>query len=70
MNLAGSYRYISPEAYLENKYSCGSDMWAFGLITYELITGEAPFFGQKISVETYKKKTSPFPEDWKQRIPK
>lgn len=35
----GSPRYMSPEAYQSNKYSEKSDIWAIGIIFYEMLTG-------------------------------
>ena len=35
----GSPRYMSPEAYTSNKYSEKSDIWALGIIFYEMLTG-------------------------------
>lgn len=36
---------MSPEAYKRNIYSSKSDLWALGIIIYELILGEQPFRG-------------------------
>jgi serine/threonine protein kinase len=41
----GSPLYMSPEAYKRNIYSSKSDLWALGMIIYELIIGEQPFRG-------------------------
>ena len=35
----GSPRYMSPEAYSNNQYSEKSDVWAIGIIFYEMLTG-------------------------------
>lgn len=35
----GSPRYMSPQAYLDSVYSEKSDIWALGIIFYEMITG-------------------------------
>ena len=34
---------MPPEALNENKYSYKSDIWAIGVIFYELLTGKAPW---------------------------
>jgi serine/threonine protein kinase len=39
----GSPVYMPPEALSENKYSFKSDIWALGVIYYELLTGKTPW---------------------------
>jgi serine/threonine protein kinase len=39
----GSPVYMPPEALNENKYSFKSDIWALGVIFYELLTGKTPW---------------------------
>lgn len=39
----GSPLYMPPEALLYNQYSYKSDVWALGIIFYELLTGAAPW---------------------------
>lgn len=39
----GSPVYMPPEALNENKYSFKSDIWALGVIYYELLTGKTPW---------------------------
>jgi serine/threonine-protein kinase ULK/ATG1 len=39
----GSPLYMPPEALLYNQYSFKSDIWALGIIFYELLTGVAPW---------------------------
>ncbi len=39
----GSPIYMSPEALNENKYSYKSDIWALGVIFYEMLTGKTPW---------------------------
>ena len=38
----GSPSYMSPEAYNKNRYSEKSDVWALGIIFYEMLTGKTP----------------------------
>ena len=35
----GSPKYMSPEAYKQNKYSEKSDIWAIGVMLYEMLVG-------------------------------
>ena len=39
----GSPIYMPPEALNENKYTYKSDIWAIGIIFYELLTGRTPW---------------------------
>ena len=39
----GSPVYMPPEALNENKYSFKSDIWALGVIFYEMLTGKTPW---------------------------
>lgn len=39
----GSPAYMSPESYRENQYSSKSDIWAIGIILYEMLVGETPY---------------------------
>lgn len=44
-NIIGSYEYMSPEQLGgdDNKISTNSDLWSFGVIVYQIFTGELPF---------------------------
>lgn len=44
----GSPSYMSPEAYNKNRYSEKSDIWALGIIFYEMLTGKTPEAGLDI----------------------
>jgi serine/threonine protein kinase len=39
----GSPIYMPPEALNDNKYSFKSDIWALGVIFYEMLTGKTPW---------------------------
>lgn len=39
----GSPLYMPPEALNQNKYSYKSDIWALGIIVFEMLTGKAPW---------------------------
>ena len=42
MNI-GSPLYMSPEGYRENLYGPKTDVWAFGVVLYELLHGTTPW---------------------------
>lgn len=45
--LSGSMAYMGPEMYSDDPYAVkASDIWAFGVSMYEMLTGVLPFFGQ------------------------
>jgi serine/threonine protein kinase len=39
----GTLDYVSPEMKDKGQYSSQVDLWSLGVLTYELITGQAPF---------------------------
>lgn len=54
--LAGSPAYIAPEQLLTQKpqYGMEADWWSYGVLLYEMLTGNTPFFDPNIS-QMYKK---------------
>ncbi|CAI5736552.1 unnamed protein product [Peronospora destructor] len=44
-NFVGTPEYMSPEAIDNKEPTYASDIWAFGCIVYQLLTGETPFSG-------------------------
>ena len=43
-SLFGTPEYIAPEIVLRKGHNCAADMWALGVLIYELITKTLPFF--------------------------
>lgn len=43
MSAAGTYAWMAPEVIIESSYSRGSDIWSFGVVLWELLTGEIPY---------------------------
>ncbi len=39
----GSPLYMAPESLKKNEYSLKTDIWALGIIYYEMLTGETPW---------------------------
>ena len=47
----GSPLYMAPEAIYQRKYGPKTDVWAFGVIIYELISGKVPMADVKTKEE-------------------
>ncbi len=45
-SILGTFPYLSPEACSNQKLDQRSDIWSFGIILYEMLTGELPFRGE------------------------
>lgn len=45
--LCGTYEYMSPEMIQNRPYDYKIDIWALGILLFELISGSAPFKGDK-----------------------
>jgi serine/threonine protein kinase len=77
----GTVDYVAPELVYNEPYDDKIDIWAVGILTYELLTGCAPFTGNNetetytnISVldlkanEVYRERVSPQAKDFISRI--
>ncbi|KAH8416455.1 hypothetical protein KR222_004790 [Zaprionus bogoriensis] len=45
MSAAGTYAWMPPEVISRSMYSKSSDVWSYGVLLWELITGETPYKG-------------------------
>uniref|UniRef100_A0A6I8N0B6 Mitogen-activated protein kinase kinase kinase n=3 Tax=Ornithorhynchus anatinus TaxID=9258 RepID=A0A6I8N0B6_ORNAN len=45
MSAAGTYAWMAPEVIRSSLFSKGSDVWSYGVLLWELLTGEVPFRG-------------------------
>lgn len=45
MSAAGTYAWMAPEVIKASTYSKGSDVWSYGVLLWELLTGEVPYRG-------------------------
>ena len=52
--ICGTPDYIPPEMIRNNGYGREVDLWCLGVLTYELLTGELPFYDSSF-METYKR---------------
>ena len=46
--LCGTYEYMAPEIFFRNKQSRKTDVWALGILLFELFHGRAPFRGTRM----------------------
>ncbi|ENN79589.1 hypothetical protein YQE_03960, partial [Dendroctonus ponderosae] len=45
MSQAGTYAWMAPEVIRESTFSKGSDIWSYGVLLWELLTGQVPYKG-------------------------
>uniref|UniRef100_A0A915JQ40 mitogen-activated protein kinase kinase kinase n=1 Tax=Romanomermis culicivorax TaxID=13658 RepID=A0A915JQ40_ROMCU len=43
MSMCGTYAWMSPEVIKNSTYSKASDVWSYGVLLWELLTGEVPY---------------------------
>ena len=66
--VVGTIEYVSPEYMLNSQVDWRSDIYALGIIGYEMITGEAAFQGESVyATMTKKLKTDPEPPSLRRR---
>ncbi|KAH8307677.1 hypothetical protein KR044_008687, partial [Drosophila immigrans] len=54
MTLCGTVDYLPPEMVLNQPHTKNVDLWSLGVLCFELLVGQAPFFSKNYE-ETYKK---------------
>jgi len=60
--LIGTIDYLSPEACNGEKLGPRADIWAFGVMLYEMLTGEWPFTGKDLASKLVAILTQPVPD--------
>lgn len=48
MSVAGTVPYLAPEVIRDRKCSKAMDVWSFGLVLWEVLTGATPFEGLQL----------------------
>ena len=47
--ILGTYAYLAPEAFSDEVIDVRADLWAFGVMLFEMLTGQRPFGGNNIT---------------------
>lgn len=45
MSMCGTYAWMAPEVIKHSMFSRASDIWSYGVVIWELLTGETPYKG-------------------------
>ena len=45
MSTAGTYAWMAPEVIKMSRFSRASDIWSYGVVLWEMLTGETPYRG-------------------------
>lgn len=60
--IIGTINYLPPEAFNKEGIDTRSDIWAFGIVLYEMLTGDPPFHGDNIMEVIRQISFSPIPD--------
>lgn len=60
--LTGTYAYLSPEACEGQPLDARADIWSFGVLLYEMLTGRTPFLDDTLSATLLAILTKPTPD--------
>jgi serine/threonine protein kinase len=63
-SILGTFYYLSPEAVENREVNERSDIWSFGVVLYEMLTGRLPFDGDTPFEVVWAIKNQPLPR-WK-----
>ena len=48
MTFCGTYEYMAPEIFENEKYNDSVDVWSLGILLYEMLHGSSPFVGKSV----------------------
>lgn len=66
-SILGTFYYLSPEACYNHKLDARADIWSFGVVLYEMLTGQLPFRGDSPLEIIWAVKNQPLPDPgWRQ----
>ena len=51
--ICGTLLYIAPEVIKRKKYSHTIDLWALGIILYEMLVNDHPFLSRDIGIDSF-----------------
>jgi NarL family two-component system response regulator LiaR len=61
-SILGTFYYLSPEACYNDKLDGRTDIWSFGVVLYEMLTGQLPFTGDSPVEILWAIKNQPLPD--------
>ena len=65
----GTYAYCAPEIVFDQKYSQYGDIYAYGMIVFEILTNDVPFEGRKNIYQLMKMLMNDYRPEFKYPIP-
>ncbi len=65
--VVGTPQYMAPEQIKGEQVDARSDVYAFGILAYEMLVGQPPYTGENLQAVSYKILNEPFPKPRAQR---
>ena len=61
-SMVGTLAYMPPEAFAGGEVDARADIWSFGILLFEMLTGRLPFHGATIAAQIHAILTQPVPD--------